>query len=166
MFLCDVAENRHMKLACIFLCLFCFFNGGYMRFDNLTYSFRVANKMIVSFSGTDYVFEKGNDKFEKVILAIEKIVVDSHEMPAFCVSIDEETRKEKTKGIWIELLFDSPCKHDGMDFESLLFKVEENNYAISLIRKYNGKYEGRCFHLSLASSTKQLYDAVESLSKQ
>ena len=48
-----------------------------MRFDNLTDSFRVANKMIVSFSGTDYVFEKGNDKFEKVILALEKIVVDN-----------------------------------------------------------------------------------------
>lgn len=137
-----------------------------MRFDNLTDSFRVANKMIVSFSGTDYVFEKGNDKFEKVILALEKIVVDSHEMPAFGISLDKEARKEKNKGIWIELLFDSPCKHDGMDFESLLFKVEENSYAISLIRKYNGKYEGRCFHLSLASSTKQLYDAVESLSKQ
>lgn len=166
MFLFIVAKNRHMKLACIFLCLFCIFNGGYMRFDNLTDSFRVANKMIVSFSGTDYVFEKGNDKFEKVILALEKIVVDSHEMPAFGVSLDEETRKEKNKGIWIELLFDSPCKHDGMDFESLLIKVEKEDYAFNLIRKYNGKYEGRCFHLSLASSTKQLYDAVESLSKQ
>lgn len=137
-----------------------------MRFDNLTDSFKVANKMIVSFSGKDQVFERGNDKFEKVILALEKIVIDSHEMPAYGVSLDEETRKEKVNGIWIELLFDSPCKHDGMDFESLLLKVEKENYAFNLIRKYNGKYEGRCFHLSLSSSTKSLFETLESLSKQ
>ena len=134
-----------------------------MRFDNLTDSFRVANKMIVSVDGQDHVFEKGNDKFERIILSLEKAVVDCHEMPSFGVSLDEETRIEKTKGTWIELLFDSPCKHEGMDFESLLFKVEESGYAISLIRKYNGKYEGRCFHLSLASSTKVFYDAVKNI---
>lgn len=131
-----------------------------MRFDNLTDSFRVASKMVVSIDGHDEVFEKGNDKFEKIVLALEKVVVDSHEMPSYGVSLDEETRKEKTNGIWIELVFDGPCKHEGMDFESLLFKVQENGYAISFIRKFNGKYEGRCFHLSLASSVKPFYENI------
>lgn len=155
-----------MRIACLGLCLVSFFMGGYMRFDNLTDSFEVARKMIVSFDGNDFEIEKGNDKFEKVVSSLLKTTKDSHEMPAYSVSLDEETRKERKNGIWVEFVFDSNCRHDGMDFESLLIKVQKEDYAINLIRKYDGKYEGRCFHLSLSGSTALFFETVCGLSEK
>lgn len=137
-----------------------------MRFDSLTDCFEVASKMIVSFDGNEFEIEKGNDKFEKVISSLLKTTKDSHEMPAYSVSLDEETRKERKNGIWIEFVFDSNCRHEGMDFESLLIKVQKEDYAINLIRKYDGKYEGRCFHLSLSGSTKLFFETVCGLSEK
>lgn len=137
-----------------------------MRFDNLIDSFGLSKRMIVSFDGEDFVFEKGNDKFEKILSSLLKVLVDSHEMPAYCVSLDEETRKEKKNGVWIEFVFDENCKHEGMDFESLLLKVEKDNFAMNLIRKFDGKFEGRCFHLSLSDSTTQFFETVCELSEK
>lgn len=154
-----------MKYLCVLFSFISLFCGGYMRFESLADAFNSSSKMIVSFDGVDFSFEKGSDKYEVVMTAINQTIKDSHEMPAYCVSLDEETRKERKTGVWVELIYDSHSKHEGMDFESLLFKVEEDDYAISFIRKYNGKYEGRCFHLSLAGSTKALFDAVMALSE-
>lgn len=135
-----------------------------MRFDNLTESFYVSNKVIVSKEGSDYVFEKGNDKYEYIIKSLQKLTENSHEMPAYGVSLDEETRKERQNGLWIELVFDSPCKHEGMDFDSLLIEVKPEYHGFNLIRKVNGKYEGRCFFISLDKSTNQFYKEMSELS--
>lgn len=134
-----------------------------MRFEELTDAFSCASKIVVTIEGDDYAFEKGNDKYEKIVASLISVSKNSHEMPAYCVSLDEETRKARKFGLWVELVFDGASKHNGMDFESLLIKVEKEDYAISFIRKYNGKYEGRCFHLSLDGTTKELYDVVESI---
>ena len=137
-----------------------------MRFDKLTDSFSVAHKMVVTIESKDYEFEKGNDKFEDALKTLKEITLHSHEMPAFGVSIDEYTRKDRQKGIWMELVFDSPCKHEGMDFDSLLINVTENAYGFNLIRKVNGKYDGRCFYLSLDNSTKPLYTLLNELGEK
>lgn len=168
MILGSVGQNSSMKLACFCLCLCYTFLGGYgyMRFDSLIDSFGASKKMIVSFDGEDFVFEKGNDKFEIVLSSLLDVLADSHEMPAYCVSLDEETRKAKNEGVWIEFVFNENCKHDGMDFESLLVKVEKENFAMNLIRKHDGKFEGRCFHLSLSGSTTPFFETVCGLSEK
>ena len=85
-------------------------------------------------------------------------------MPAFGVSIDELTREDMKNGLWIELCFDGVQSFEAMDFEGLLIKVEKDFHGFNLIRRNNGKYDGRCFYLSLQNSMDKLYEEIEGLS--
>ena len=51
-----------------------------------------------------------------------------------------------------------------MDFEGLLIKVEKDWHGFNLIRKNNGKYDGRCFYLSLENSMDELYETLHKVS--
>jgi len=150
-----------MRILKVLLCLILISgSGGYMRFDSLRDSFSVASSVVVTVDGTDQVFFKGDKAQNDIIKSLLEITEHSHEMPAFGVSIDNHTREARKKGVWLELIFDSASRHEGMDFESLLIYVGEEDYGFNLVRKTNGKYEGRCFYLSLDGSTKKLYKSL------
>ena len=83
---------------------------------------------------------------------------NSREMPAFGVSLHNETVKAMKVGLWIELCFDNKYLHNGMEFEKLLINVENSSTGINLIRYNSGKYEGRCFYIDLIDvDTSKLY---------
>ena len=136
-----------------------------MRFEKLTDSFAQYSQMVITIENEQYSLEKGNDKAEVILKALKKITKNANEMPAFGVSIDDLTREDMRCGVWLELVFDVPCKYEGMDFDALLIKVEKNNYGFNLIRKNNGKYDGRCFYLSLDGSMDDLYDMITAINK-
>lgn len=69
-------------------------------------------------------------------------------LPALAVSIHDDIVKEMKKDMWIQINFDTTQEIDGLPFESLLFKLEKTA-GLNLIRKYQGKYEGRCIYLWL-----------------
>ena len=148
------------------MCLFCviFFNyGGVMGLENLSQSFSEYRQIKIINNGQELVLEKGNDKAEVVMDALREVAVGSHEMPALGVSIDHLTREEMNSGLWLEIEFDTAYKYNGMPFESLLINVEKGMGGVNIIRKCNGKYDGRCFYLSLNSSMDLLYDKMISV---
>ena len=147
-----------LKVLCYLLILF--LGGNVMRFENLVDSFDKVAEMVVTIENVETKLEKGNDKYEEIMLALKEITHNSHEMPAFGVSIDNLTREEMAKGTWLELNFDTTCKLEGMDFDGLLIKVEKGWHGFNLIRKNNGKYDGRCFYLSLENSMDKLYGVI------
>lgn len=131
-----------------------------MELDKLTDCFDISSKLIIRINNQQTFLNKGDDKFESIINSLKNTTKHSHEMPAFGVSIDDETRKEIVKGVWIELIFDGTYDYNEMPFESLLIKVDKDDYGFNLIRKNNGKYEGRCFYISLNNSMRQLYETI------
>ena len=76
------------------------------------------------------------------------ILKDAHVLPALGVSLHDETKKEMQSGEWVEILFSSEQAFEGMNFEGLVFKLEETN-GLNIIRILNGKYEGRNFYVML-----------------
>ena len=131
-----------------------------MKVEKLVDSFNFVQSIIVTIEGKEVVFQKGDDKFELIIKTLKEITENSHEMPAFGVSIDGLTREEKKSGVWIELCYKEVNSYEAMDFESLLINVEKDWHGFNLIRKNNEKYDGRCFYLSLQNSMDKLYDVV------
>jgi len=149
-------------LSCLLALLF---QGGFvMDFENITDSFNYATKMNITIENMQYTLEKGNDKYEVVLESLRDITKYAHEMPAFGVSIDDLAREDMKTGMWLELVFDEECEYNEMPFEALLIKVDKDAYGFNLIRKQNGKYEGRCFYLSLDNSMINLYHTIENLS--
>ncbi len=149
----------------ILMSLILLFSGGMERVERLTDTFREATSVIVSVEDMKTEYEKGDDKYQKIIEALYLVTTNSHEMPAFGVSIDSKTREDIKSGTYIELIFDDLKSHEGMDYEALLIKVERDWYGFNLIRRVNGKYDGRCFYLSLDGSMDKLADAIDEVSK-
>ena len=126
--------------------------------ENLTDLFDHVIKMNVIVDNQAISLDKDDGKFKNILKVLKEVTEYSHDMPAFGVSIDDLTRKELKSGVWIELEFEKTEYFNEMPFDALLIKVEENVYGFNLIRRYKGKYEGRCFYLSLEKSMNKFYD--------
>lgn len=153
-----------IKIFCCFAVLF----GGTMKdfsHETIMEYYPEATSIVLFNDGSKTIFNKGDDKYEMLIDSLLKISKDAHDMPAFGVSLDEETRKALSKGFWIELVFDGEHEFNEMPFESLLIGVEPEFSGFNLIRKVNGKYDGRCFYLQLMETMQPLYEEILEISK-
>ncbi len=102
-----------------------------------------------------------NNIIEEWILLTE----NSHEMPAFGVSLNKETTEAMSIGLWVEFVFDKQCAHNEMPFEKLLVKVEKQSQGFNIIR-YNSMdgYSGRCFYFDLVDRDMSVfYDVLTNL---
>ena len=127
-------------------------------------NFKNTSQIVVTIQNEEFVLLKGDDKFELVLDSFLKSIKNAHDMPAFGVSIDQETRTAKQNGTWIEFVFDTTQMHNDMPFDSLLIEVNSKSSGFNLIRKHNQKYDGRCFYFSLKSDMSHLYETLKSLS--
>ena len=100
-----------------------------------------------------------NDLFE----TFKTMIKDARSMPAFGVSLDNETRDAMKNGTWIEFVFDSTQSHNDMLFDSLLINVVPEHTGFNIVRKYQGKYEGRCFYLDIQGNMQPMYDEIVKL---
>lgn len=78
---------------------------------------------------------------------ISKLFSFSTVLPAFGVSLHDETLIELKNGEWLQINFKKTVNVNGLYFDSLLFKLEKTG-GVNLIRKFNGKYEGRCVFIA------------------
>ena len=131
-----------------------------MSSNSITNYFSKANAITIIYNGTKSSYLKGDDKYEEIISSLAKITTNSHDMPAYGVSLDKDTKQAIESGIWIELEFKTPETFNAMPFESLLFEVSPNYEGFNLIRKNNNTYDGRCFYLNLKTNMKHLYATI------
>lgn len=112
--------------------------------------------------GVATAYGRDDATFAKIITALAEISQGSHDMPAFGVSLDAETRQARLSGVWLELVFDGEKYFNDYNFTSLLFQVKPDDSGFNLIRKIDGKYEGRCLYLALDGNMQALFDTLKS----
>lgn len=152
-----------MKLLCAILIVLNFFIGEttLTKYSSIEEYFSISNTITVYKDGLKTEFEKGSDEFSEILLSLKSITTGAREMPAYGVSLHEETIKEMQSGYWIELNFDKTKTHNEMPFDSLLIKVEKEWLGFDIIRGQKGVYEGRCFHLYNPTTTMEdLYNTI------
>ena len=126
--------------------------------------FKDSASIQVFIEGESKEFLTGTAEFESVINQTNKMLTGSHQMPAFGVSMDDLTRQELESGVWILYNFNQVCTNSEMPFDGLLINVNPEFSGFNIIRRYNGKYEGRCFYLDLNQTTmSDLYNLLVEL---
>ena len=121
-------------------------------------------KIEVTIDGETNSYEKESEKFLTIAKLSLEMLKNSHEMPAFSVSLDNETRQAKEKGVWLEFIFKGINTHNDMPFERLLIEVQPDWTGFNIIRYYDGKYDGRCFYIDLVDTDmSKLYDTLINL---
>ena len=115
------------------------------------------------YNGKQIVFREEDGK--KVIDLFDDLISSAREMPAYGVALHNETTQQIQNGIWLEFGYDNCKVHNGLYYNKLLLKLEEDIYGFNLIRYYNNKYEGRCFYFDLDDSVQinELCDLIDSL---
>lgn len=134
-----------------------------MKENSITDFFEKAKSITIIHSGNQIHFQNGDDKFEMVLTSLQNITSNSHEMPAYSVALDDETKTMKNSGLWLELEFWGEQLHGGLPFESLLIEVNSKHSGFNLIRKNNNTYDGRCFYLNLSGDMKSLEQTLQGL---
>ena len=124
-----------------------------------------TNHMVVFCDGTQFTYHKGDDKCEIVLSEFVNTIKNASEMPALGVSLDNETQSALAEGLWIEFVFHTTQIHNEMPFDALLIKINPEDSGINLIRKHNGKYDGRCFYLNLKTTLKNFSQLIKEIIK-
>ncbi|MEG1581789.1 MAG: hypothetical protein RR334_01335 [Clostridia bacterium] len=123
-----------------------------------------SNKIVVSFKEREFVFDKGSTKYNEILNCYNDMVDSGYEMPAFGVSLHDDTINEMKTGLFIKFLFNSEKTHNGMVFNELAINVKKDYSGFNIIRKTNNRYEGRCFYINLNNKTMaELFSLLTSL---
>jgi hypothetical protein len=95
---------------------------------------------------------------DKLNDVIKEILNCSREMPAFGVSLDNETKTAIQNGVWLKFKYDKVENFNDMSFDTLLINIVPEYSGFNIIRGNHNVYEGRCFYISLNGTMKPLYD--------
>lgn len=130
--------------------------------------FENADCINVYTEGVVKAYKSGTDEFKGIIACWYEMIEGAYDMPAFGVSLHNETLDAMKSGRWIEFEFDNKQEHNGMSFEKLLIQVESAYKGFNLIR-YNPEkgYYGRCFYFNLVDKDmSQLSDYLAFLGRK
>lgn len=132
-------------------------------YSNIADIFDDAEQIVVYSDGNIKNFYPETDSYQHILDEWNRLLEGVHLMPAYGVSLNDETQREKEKGIWIEFIFAQSCEYGDMPFEKLLIQVDARFSGVNLIR-YNSDcgYEGRCYYLDFTSDMSQLCRYLQS----
>lgn len=106
------------------------------------------------------------DNLTQLNVVLNEILQDSHTMPAFGVSIHNETLNAIRHGVWLKLQYNETKQIDDMPFDELLIEINKEFTGFNIIRGNKGIYEGRCYYIDLIGNTMQpLYEFVNRFDK-
>ena len=110
-----------------------------------------AKGINVYIDGKQQTYPVGCEKFVEICAQWNNMLEDARIMPAFGVSLHDETVVRMQRGVWVEWEFDGTYSSDGMTYEKLLVAVRPDWQAFNIVR-YTAEqgYYGRCFHYSLS----------------
>lgn len=92
-----------------------------------------------------------------------EILENCRPMPAYGVSLHDETIKAVNKGVWIRYEFDKTLEVNGLPFDELLINLTKDMYGFNIIRGNEGRFDGRCFYIDVPRNMDKLYEYMLSL---
>lgn len=116
-------------------------------------------------NGEVTVYRQNEEPYNQIVEGWMSLCKNAHEMPAFGVSLNNETIEARNVGLWVEFDFSKQYTHSNMTFEKLLVKVEKEWQGFNIFRyNENSGYAGRCYFFDLVGKNmSQFYDILVNL---
>lgn len=101
-------------------------------------------------NGKGFCYKKDSQEYTKIVKNLKKVYGDAVLMPAFGVSLHNETMAAMNDGLWLKIEYNKKQEIGGLPFTSLVIYLEkEPVWGFNIIREYNGELDGRCLYLNL-----------------
>ena len=123
-------------------------------YNNLEEVFADSYQIDLLINNEKYEYDNNDQEYYKILVLFDEMLTGSRQDPALGVSLDNETRKAIKNGVWLEFNYDITRYNNDLPFDSLLIEVNQNYGGFNIIRKYNNKYEGRCFYINLENNSR------------
>ena len=127
-------------------------------YETISDCFGDSSYIEVIIDNQNHTYKNHTVEYQNILNQFMDMIKDSHQMPAFGVSLDNETKSAIKNGLWIKFCFDFIGYNSQMPFEELLINVNKDFSGFNIIRGNNGLYEGRCFYINLVGDMNNLYD--------
>ena len=88
---------------------------------------------------------------------------NSHEMPAFGVIFPELYNQMIKDGYYLNFKFDCHFEINGLPFDELTIKINENDQGFNIYRGVDGVFQGRCFYINTENASTNLYNVIKSI---
>lgn len=88
---------------------------------------------------------------------------NAYDSPALAVTFPELYTEMIKEGYYLNFKFDSHFEINGLAFDELTFKVEEDGYGFNIYRGVDGEFRGRCFYLNCENSSQNLYETIKNI---
>lgn len=120
-----------------------------------------VNNINVYHNGEKSTFYTDDSQFCQILTCWQDYLSTAREMPAYGVSLDQETKCAMQFGTWLEFEFADKNTYNGMPFEKLLVEINCDHSGCNLIR-YNAidGHDGRCFYLDFDHTMQKLYQVL------
>ena len=145
-----------LKLLFAFMCL-------PMLFGQSVESTKLEEEIMFAAYNNGYQIEMTKQDVEKFDELFCEMMQGSYPMPAYGVSLHNETIKALQKGVWVRFVFEEMQEENGLPFDELLINVEPEFCGFNIIRGQEGVYDGRCFYINLDGDMKEVYNFLTSL---
>lgn len=140
-------------------------NKDMVVYNEIIESFKDCETVIVYTNGKCKTYCADSKEYKRILAIWSDMTSSARQMPAYGVSLNNETINAINKGVWVEFSYSHVCECAGMNFEKLLTEVQEDYYGFNLIR-YNSRcgYDGRCYYVDLnGNNMVKLYDYLRGL---
>ena len=117
--------------------------------NNILEIMSTSQEIVIYQDGEKTTLTKNSTEFDNISNELLRLSSNSRECPAFGVALHNETLEAMTTGLWLEVKFEQTISHNEMPFDTLLIQVVGEYTGFNIIRKYDDKYEGRCFYVDL-----------------
>ena len=114
--------------------------------DSILDCFDFVHKIELLNDGKVSVFKHDNKYFAKTVKNLKNVFKTARLMPAFGVSLHEDTVDALKHGKWIKVYFSQEMKKNDLPFDSLVFLLDSVS-GMNLIREHYGRYDGRCLYV-------------------
>ena len=94
---------------------------------------------------------------------IIKYLENAYDSPALAVTFPEFYKVMLKDGYFLNFKFDKHYEFNGLPFDELTIKIEDNAYGFNVFRGENGVFQGRCIYVNTENSSSELYKIVKEI---
>ena len=107
-------------------------------FDRIQDVFKESCCIEVIIDNSSKEYKKQSQEYNKILDELQNMIDGSRQMPAFGVSLDNETKQAIKSGVWIKFCFDFVGYNSEMPFDTLLIQVDGgiNDVTAKICKEY------------------------------
>lgn len=94
---------------------------------------------------------------------IIKYLENAYDSPALAVTFPEFYKEMLKDGYFLNFKFDKHYEFNGLPFDELTIKIEDNAHGFNVFRGENGVFQGRCIYVNTENSSSELYKIVKEI---